>query len=109
MFACCVHPVSVLNDAFYMACSLLMMFEDARENNMEEPYTRAGFTTTLYVTMSVSFCFPHTVAVSAFICVVLSVWVKPRQDQFTNQILGTGVSRPFVAVQLQCFNIIAHY
>ena len=65
-----------------------MLVEDAREDHMEEPYTRAGFTTTLYVTMSVSFCFPHTVAVSAFICVVLSLWVKPRQNHLQIESLG---------------------
>ena len=28
MFVSCVHPVAVLNAAFYMTCSLLMLFED---------------------------------------------------------------------------------
>ena len=30
MFVSCVHPVAVLNAAFCMTCSLLMLFEDAR-------------------------------------------------------------------------------
>ena len=29
-FVSCVHPVAVLNAAFCMTCSLLMLFEDAR-------------------------------------------------------------------------------
>ena len=29
MFVSCVHPVSVLNAAFCMTCSLLMLVEDA--------------------------------------------------------------------------------
>ena len=30
MFVSCVHPVAVLNAAFCMTCSLLMLVEDAR-------------------------------------------------------------------------------
>ena len=30
MFVSCVHPVAVLNAAFCMACSLLMLVKDAR-------------------------------------------------------------------------------
>ena len=41
MFVSCVHPVSVLNAAFCMACSLLILVEDARGNNMGEAYSRA--------------------------------------------------------------------
>ena len=36
MFVSCVHPVSVLNAAFCMTCSLLMLVEDARGDHMEE-------------------------------------------------------------------------
>ena len=42
---------------------------------MEEAYSRAGLMTALYVAMSVSFCLPHLVAVSAFIIVVACVLV----------------------------------
>ena len=35
-FVSCVHPVAVLNAAFCMTCSLLMLVEDARGNHMEE-------------------------------------------------------------------------
>ena len=31
MFVSCVNPVAVLNGAFYMTCSLLMLVEDARD------------------------------------------------------------------------------
>ena len=34
---------------------------------MEETYSRAGLMTALYLAMSVSFCLPHPLAVSAFI------------------------------------------
>ena len=34
MFVSCVHPVAVLNVAFCMTCSLLMLVEDARSNHM---------------------------------------------------------------------------
>ena len=67
MFVSCVHPVAVLNAAFCMTCSLLMLVEDERGDHMEEAYSRAGLMTALKVAMSVSFCLPHPVAVSAFI------------------------------------------
>ena len=47
MFVSCVHPVAVLNAAFCMTCSLLMVVEDARGDNMEEAYSRAGLMTAL--------------------------------------------------------------
>ena len=47
MFVSCVHPVAVLNDALCMACSLLMLVEDARGNPMEDAYSRAGLMTAL--------------------------------------------------------------
>ena len=37
----CVHPVAVLTPAFSMACSLLMLVEDARGDHMEEAYSSA--------------------------------------------------------------------
>ena len=42
MFVSCVHPMAVLNAAFYMTCSLLMLVEDARGDHMEEALFRAG-------------------------------------------------------------------
>ena len=65
VFVSCVHPVAVLNAAFCMTCSLLMLVEDARGDHVEEACSRAGLITALYVAMSVSFCLPHPVAVSA--------------------------------------------
>ena len=47
MFVSCVHPVAVLNTAFCMTCSLLMLVEDARVDHMEEAYSRAGLMTAL--------------------------------------------------------------
>ena len=47
MFVSCVHPVSVLNAAFCMACSLLMLVEDAIGDHTEEAYSRAGLITAL--------------------------------------------------------------
>ena len=47
MFVSCGHPVAVVNDAFCMTCSLLMLVEDARGDHMEEPYSRAGRMTAL--------------------------------------------------------------
>ena len=47
MFVFCVHPVVVLNAAFCMTCSLLMLVEDPRGDHMEEAYYRAGLMTAL--------------------------------------------------------------
>ena len=60
MFVSCVHPVAVLNAAFCMTCSLLMLFEHGRGDHMEERYSIAGLMTALWVAMSmtVSFCLP---------------------------------------------------
>ena len=48
MFVSCVHPVAVLNAAFCMTCSLLMLVEDAIGDHTEEAYSRAGIITALY-------------------------------------------------------------
>ena len=47
IFVSCVHPVVVLNAAFCMTCSLLMLVEVARGDHMKEAYSRAGLMTAL--------------------------------------------------------------
>ena len=47
MFVSCVHPVAVLNAAFCMTCSLLMLAEDARGDHMEAAYSRSSLMTAL--------------------------------------------------------------
>ena len=47
MFVFCVHQVAVLNAAFCMTFSLLMLVEDARGDHIEEAYSRAGLMTAL--------------------------------------------------------------
>ena len=49
MFVSCVHPVTVLNAAFCMICSLLMLVEDAIGDHTEEAYSRVGLITALYI------------------------------------------------------------
>ena len=44
---CCMHPVAVLNAAFCMTCSLLMLVEDAIGDHTEEAYSRDGLITAL--------------------------------------------------------------
>ena len=56
-------------------CSLLMLVKDARSDHIEEAYSRGSLKTALYVAMSVSFCLPHPVAVSALLFVEASVRV----------------------------------
>ena len=43
----CVHPVAVLNAAFCMTCSLLVLVEDERGDHMEVAYSKAGLLTAL--------------------------------------------------------------
>ena len=47
MFVSCVHPMAVLNAAFCMTFSLLMLVEDAIGDHTEETYSRAGLITAL--------------------------------------------------------------
>ena len=47
MFVSCVHAVAVLNAAFCMTCSLLMLVGDARGDHMEEASCRADLITAL--------------------------------------------------------------
>ena len=47
MFVSCVHPVTVLNAAFCMTCSSLMLVEYAIGDHTEETYSRAGLITAL--------------------------------------------------------------
>ena len=47
MFVSCVHPVAVVNAAFCMTCSLLMLVEDAIGDHTEEVYSRASPITAL--------------------------------------------------------------
>ena len=47
MFVSCVHPLEVVNAAFYIPCRLLMLVKDARCDHMEEAYSRAGPMTAL--------------------------------------------------------------
>ena len=45
MFVSCVHPVAVLNAAFCMNCSLLMLVGDTRGDHTEEAYSSTGLIT----------------------------------------------------------------
>ena len=47
MFVACVHPVEVLNAAFCMTCSLLMLVEDGIGDHTKGAYSRAGLITAL--------------------------------------------------------------
>ena len=47
MFVSCVNPVAVLNAAFCMTCSLLMLVEDERGDPVVEAYYRTGLMTAL--------------------------------------------------------------
>ena len=72
MLVSCVHPMAVLNAAFCMTCSLLILVEDARGDHMEEAYSRAGSHDCF---IGVFFYLPHTVAVCVFAFVVACVFV----------------------------------
>ena len=48
-------------------CLVRILWQSSMRYHMEEPYSRTGLMTALYVAMSVSFCFPHDVAVSTLI------------------------------------------
>ena len=100
MFVSCVHPMAVLNAVFCMTCSLLMLVEDAIGDHTEEAYSRAGLITALYVAMSVSFCLPHPVAVSAFmICRGLCACTEMLWMCVLYVSFGSKVQNPFLTAQ----------
>ena len=47
MVVSCVHPVAVLNVAFCMTCSLLMLVVDVIGDHTKEAYSRAALITAL--------------------------------------------------------------
>ena len=47
MFVSCVHHGAVLNAAFCMTCSLLMLVKGAGGDHTEEAYSRDGIITAL--------------------------------------------------------------
>ena len=47
IFTSCVHHVAVLNAAFCMACSLLMLVEDTRSNHIDDAYPMLGIMTAI--------------------------------------------------------------
>ena len=53
MSVSCVQPVAVLNAAFCMTFSLLMLVEEERTDHMEEAYSRAGLMTAFYWSPSI--------------------------------------------------------
>ena len=56
MFVSCMNHVAVLNAAFCITFSLLMLAEDARGDHIEEVYSRTSFMAALSVAMTVSLC-----------------------------------------------------
>ena len=66
MFVSCLYPLAVLNAEFCMTCSLLTLVEDERGDH-GRGILQTGVMTALWVSMSVSFCLPHAIAVSVFI------------------------------------------
>ena len=62
MFVSCVHPVTVLNAAFCMTCSLLMLVDDAKGILQSQSYD------CIIGSHGVSFCLKHPVAVAFMIC-----------------------------------------
>ena len=61
MLVSCVHPAAVLNASFCMTFSLFMPVEDARG------ILQSRSRDCLVVAISISFCLPHPVAVSALL------------------------------------------
>ena len=47
LYVCVLWHMAVLNAAFSMTCSLLMLVEDAIGDHTEEAYSRAGLITAL--------------------------------------------------------------
>ena len=67
MFVSCVHPVAVLNAAFCMTCSLLMLVEDAIGDHTECQRVECAFTSPVRTEcgMFVMYCMQCCMSVSA--------------------------------------------
>ena len=59
------HPVEILSAMFCVICSMLMLVADASGDHIVESDSSIGLVMASYVAMVVSFCFPHTVDMSA--------------------------------------------
>ena len=93
MFVSVVHPVAILSAVFCVICSLLMFVSHASGDHIVETYSSMGLVMALYVTMIVSFCFPHVVDVSALsICIVLCAFVVLLSMCLLYVSLGSSVS-----------------
>ena len=55
MFVTCVHHVADVNAAFCMTCSLLILVEDARDDNIKEEYSRTNLMTLVAVSVFLIF------------------------------------------------------
>ena len=68
-----VHLVLMLSVMSCVICSVFMFVVDASGDDIVEAYSSMGLVIVLYVTSTVSFCFPHVVKVSALssVCVFL--------------------------------------
>ena len=60
-----VQPVAILRAVFCTVCMAWMFVLDAMGDQIVLAYSRTGSVMVLYVVVSVSFCFPHCVDVSA--------------------------------------------
>ena len=58
-FVSCVHPVAVLNAAFCMTCSLLMLVKDARGDHTPEPVIGSHECLLLFTPSCCCECFYH--------------------------------------------------
>ena len=69
---CCVHPVAILNVAFCITCSLLILVEDTRCDHMKEANSRAGFMTVLKVVMKCLLLFAPSCCCECFLSFVVA-------------------------------------
>ena len=70
MLVSSVHPVAILSAVFCIVCSLVVCLLDSVGDHVVLAYSRTGLVMALYVFISVSFCFPHDVDVSAFMAFI---------------------------------------
>ena len=62
-----VCPVAILKAVFCIICNLFICVCEIMGDHIVQAYSRRGRVSALYVCMSVSFCFPQLVEVSALI------------------------------------------
>ena len=102
MFVSCVHPVAVLNAAFCMTCSLLMLVKDAIGDHTEEAYSVALLMCLFVLCVACLIVFVNCLVKQFAMCVgVVAILLLNVMDLFSVS-GGALLDRPCMVFQREC-------